>query len=85
MEALAAPLLSFLAADDERLARFFALTGLDPGGLRAASRSSDFAEALFSYLGTDEPLLLAFAAENELDPADIAALTLAATAPPDEG
>ena len=84
MEALAAALLSFLAADDERLARFFALTGLDPGGLRAASRSSDFAEALFSYLGTDEPLLLAFAAENGLDPSDIAALTLAATAPRDE-
>ena len=82
MEGLAAPLLSFIASDPARFERFLALTGFDLDSLRVASRSSGFTESLWAYLGGDESLLLGFAAEQGLDPAEVAALAMAAIAPP---
>ena len=83
-EALAAPLLSFLASDPARFERFLAPTGFDLASLRAASRSSEFAESLWAYLASDEPLLLLFAAEHELEPSEVSALAVSAAAPPFE-
>ena len=66
--ALAVAVLGFLAADPDRLTRFFALTGLDPATLRATAATPAFARAVLSYLGSDETLLVAFARDGGLDP-----------------
>ena len=60
-EQIAAEILGFLAAESERLARFFALTGLDPTEIRAAAGRRGFADAVLSYVGSDESVLIAFA------------------------
>lgn len=53
--------------------RFLALTGVDPGDVRALSQESGFQLALLDHVAADEPLLLAFAADQELDPEQILA------------
>ena len=60
-EAVAAEVLAFLAADPDRLGRFLALTGIDPGQIREVARERAFLAAVLDYLVADEPLLLAFA------------------------
>lgn len=70
-QAMAVAVLTFLAADPERLGRFFSLTGLDPATLRATSTTPSFARAMLAYLGADETLLVAFAHEAGFDPADV--------------
>lgn len=70
-QALAVTVLTFLAADPERLSRFFSLTGLDPASLRATSATPSFARAILCYLGDDETLLVAFAHEAGLDPVEV--------------
>lgn len=70
-QALAVAVLTFLAADPERLSRFLALTGLDPATLRSTAATPAFARAVLSYLGNDEDLLVAFAREAGLDPAHV--------------
>jgi hypothetical protein len=61
-DALAVAALSFLAADDERLMRFLALSGLDVGQLRQAAAEAGFLAGVLAYLVGDEALLLNFAA-----------------------
>ena len=68
---LAIAALGFLAADEERLARFLALTGLGPQSLRAAAGEPGFLLSVLEHVVADEDLLVAFADENEIDPQDV--------------
>jgi hypothetical protein len=69
--------LVFLAADDERMGRFLALTGVDPGEMRALAQEEGFQLALLDHLCGDEPLLLAFAQEEGLAPEVVVAARVA--------
>ncbi len=79
-DALAADILAFLAADDERLGRFFALTGLDAAGLREAAATRTLTGATLAYLAEDDVLLVAFARHATLDPATVGRWLQAETA-----
>jgi Protein of unknown function (DUF3572) len=68
---LAVAALMFIAADDERLATFLALSGIGPDSLRAAARDPDFLLGVLDHVAGDEALLVAFAEHSEIDPADI--------------
>jgi hypothetical protein len=70
-QALAIEVLSYLAAEPERLERFITLSGLDLGDLRAAAAEPGFFVAILDFLAADEPLLLSFAANSGRDPAAI--------------
>jgi len=75
--------LGFLAADEERLERFLALSGLGPHNLRKAAADPAFLGAVLDYVVGDEPLLLAFAGNSGLRPTDVArARETLAGAPP---
>lgn len=74
VEALSAPILQFLAEDDERFGRFLDSTGLTVATLRGASASAGFAESLFDYLGSDERLMVGFAQATNHRVEDLAAL-----------
>jgi Protein of unknown function (DUF3572) len=65
---LAITALGFLAGDQERLARFLALTGLESQSLRAAAREPGFLLGVLDHVASDDDLLLAFAEENGIDP-----------------
>ena len=70
---LAISALAHIAADDERLQRFLAVTGLDPASLRSEAGKPGFASGVLDYLCADEALLVGFAAEQGLAPEAIAA------------
>jgi len=70
---LVAGALGLLAEDDERLERFFALTGLTPQTLRQATTGPGFASALLDYIVTEDDLVLALAARLKVAPQEIAA------------
>ena len=67
-EDMAVAALTFIAQDDERLGRFLALSGLEPGNLREAATEPSFLVGVLDYLSSDEALLLAFAANFQIDP-----------------
>lgn len=67
-EAIAIAALSYLAGDPEALGRFFALTGIDPSGLRAAAHETGFLAGVLDYFASDESLLMAFAEARRLPP-----------------
>jgi hypothetical protein len=67
-EALGLDILQRLVADPERLGRFFALSGLDPGSIRKAAASPGFVPAILDYVASDEELLVAIAGELDLPP-----------------
>lgn len=71
-ETTAIAALGFLAADESRLERFLALSGLGPHNLRRAAADAGFLTAVLDYLVADEGLLVAFAAEQGLEPAIVA-------------
>ena len=71
-EVLAAQVFAALAADESRLARFFALTGLRPDTIRAAVASPDFLIAVLDHVAGDEGLLIDLAREIEVKPETIA-------------
>jgi hypothetical protein len=73
-DGLAVAILTFLAAEPERLSRFLDLTGLTPATLRAAASGTAFEEALVDHLRTDDRLLLAFASAQGIDPGRLHAL-----------
>ena len=81
LEELAGDALSFLAADSERLRRFFDITGLSVATLRHAAATPGFAASLLDYIAADERCLVAFAAETGRDPAELSALHQALSAP----
>ena len=62
-----------LAADDERMGRFLAPTGLQPGTIRDASASPGFLPAILDHVCGDERLLVAIAGEIGAEPDEIAA------------
>lgn len=69
--------LAFLAADDDRIAKFLGLTGITADDLVAQARTSTMLLAVLEHLAQDESLLLVFAAEAGLPPERIvAAITL---------
>ena len=70
-ESLAIQALNYLATEPERLARFLALSGLDPGSIRSAAAESGFLAGVLAHLGEDESLLVAFAAEAGVTPAEV--------------
>ncbi len=70
-ESLAIQALNFLAEDPARLARFLALSGLDPGSIRSAAAESGFLAGVLEHLGNDEALLVAFAADAGVRPAEV--------------
>jgi hypothetical protein len=81
---LAIAALTFIAADDERLGTFLALSGIGPESLRAAARAPDFLVGVLDHVAGDEALLIAFAEHGEIDPADVVrARDLLAGGPPE--
>jgi len=53
--------LGFLAADETRLERFLALSGLGPHNLRRAAADPTFLTSVLDYVAGDERLLVEFA------------------------
>jgi uncharacterized protein DUF3572 len=70
-ETTAISALGFLAADEVRLERFLALSGLGPDNLRRAAAAPGFLVAVLDYILADERLLVAFAASEGVDPSSI--------------
>jgi hypothetical protein len=60
--------LGFLAADEERLARFLAASGTDAETLREQAGSHDLAVAILDFMLSDEMLLLEFCDHESIDP-----------------
>ena len=71
-ESTAIAALGFLAAEESRLERFLALSGLGPHNLRQAAADPGFLAAVLDYVAGDEALLVAFAAQEGMNPADFA-------------
>lgn len=65
---LALRALAWLAQDDERVARFLALTGLDGTEVRKLIGDRAFQLAVLDHLASDEAMLLAFAGAESLPP-----------------
>jgi Protein of unknown function (DUF3572) len=72
-ESLAIQGLQHIAGDSELLARFLALSGIDPQDLREAASSPAFLSGVMDFFMGDEPALLAFAASIGEAPETIAA------------
>jgi len=71
-EAIALRGLAFLAAEQARLARFLAVTGMDPAELRARADTLELSCAVLEHLAGDESLLLVFAATCGIAPEKVA-------------
>jgi len=67
-ETLALQALGYLAADEDRLLRFLAVTGLSPQELRDRSGDPMFLAGVLDHMLTDDALIVAFAEENALPP-----------------
>ncbi len=70
-EALAIQVLGFIAEDSERLTRFFAVTGIDPGGIREQIGSPGFLAGVLGYLASDEKLASEFIGYAPCAPDDV--------------
>ena len=70
--AIAAEAVRFLAADEQRIERFMALSGADPETIRAGLANDAFLAGVLDHMLQDEGLLLAFAEAAGLDPDDTA-------------
>ena len=84
VDKMAVKALGFLAADTDRLGRFFDITGLTVQTLRQAAGTPGFDSSLLDYLGSDEALLRAFADQNGYDPAEVDAVRMALSGQNDE-
>ena len=67
-EAVALSALAYITGDEEVLGRFLALSGLEPGTIRAAAASPGFLAAVLDYVASDEPLLIALAKALDTKP-----------------
>lgn len=65
---LALRAFGFIAASDERVDRFLALTGLDPNEMRGLLGDPGFHLAVLDHFAGDERLLLAFTEAEGLSP-----------------
>ena|ERR1700693_5102187 len=70
-ETLAIQALSFLATEPEQLSRFLALSGIDPGAIRAVAAEPEFLAGVLAHLAQDDALLVRFAAEAGVKPAAV--------------
>jgi hypothetical protein len=70
-ETIAAQGLAFLAEDADRLARFFAASGLASADVRARADTPELLAAVLEYLGEDESALLVFAAGARIAPESV--------------
>jgi len=68
---LAIVALGFIARDTEELSRFLALTGIDPGAIRAAAEEPGFLAGVLAYISGNERTLLAFATHASVAPEEI--------------
>ncbi len=64
--------LGFLAANDDRIAKFLGLTGIAPSDLIAGAQTPPMLIAVLEHLAQDESLLLVFASEAGIAPEQIA-------------
>lgn len=60
-EVLALQGVSFLASDDDRIAKFVATSGVDIDALRQDVNTADVLAGVMDYILADEELVLAFA------------------------
>lgn len=67
-ETLALQALGYLAADEDRLCRFLAATGLTPQELRQRAGDPVFLAGVLDHLLTDDALIVAFAESAALPP-----------------
>ena len=70
-EDIAVKALTLLTRDQERLARFLALTGLGPETVRAAAGSPGFLRAVLDHVAGHEDLLVGLADEMGTRPETI--------------
>jgi hypothetical protein len=68
---LAVTALGFIAGTPEELSRFLALTGIEPGAIRAAATEPGFLGGVLTYIAGNERTLVAFAAQAGLAPEEI--------------
>lgn len=73
---LTARILSFLAADDDRLRDFLDTTGLTPETIRVVASTASFAKATVDYILDDDFRIMAFAAFSEVPPDCVVQLRL---------
>jgi hypothetical protein len=80
---LAISALGFIAGAPLELSRFLALTGIDPGAIRAAAAEPGFLGGVLAYIAGNERTLLAFAAKAGVAPEEVekARLVLAGAEP----
>lgn len=67
-QALAIDVLAWIAGDEDMLARFLAISGLNIENLRAASSEPGFLAGVLGFLMSHEPTLLAYCDARETDP-----------------
>ncbi|MBF9234079.1 DUF3572 domain-containing protein [Microvirga alba] len=67
-ESVAVAAFTYLTADEERLSRFLALSGLSADSIRSAASAPGFFAAILDYVASDEPLLLDLAKELNTKP-----------------
>jgi hypothetical protein len=70
-EIIAIEALGWLAADEGRLERFLAISGLGPQNLRKAASEPPFLTAILDYLASNEALLVDFAHHSGRSPEDV--------------
>jgi Protein of unknown function (DUF3572) len=71
-EDIAVKALIHLAGDDVLLSRFLALTGMEPGHLRAAAAQPGFLAEVLAFFAADDASLLALAGASSVPPERIA-------------
>jgi hypothetical protein len=85
LDGLAGDALTYLAAEPERLDRFFAVTGLTVRTLRDAAGTPAFTAHLLDYMASDARRFVAFAEASGRDPAAVEAIRAALTPSRDDG
>lgn len=68
---VAVEVLAWLASDSELLARFLALTGVEPEQIRRAASDPGFMSAMLDFIMAHEPTALEFCAASGRTPEDL--------------
>ena len=84
-DSLAADVLTFLAADRDRLGSFLGATGFDPVTLRQSAADPSFIDGVLDYVMSDDALLVEFASHLGRAPALVAEAIGRRRAGPTEG
>lgn len=67
-EAIAISAVGFLAADNERIGRFMAVSGIEPADLASQIGNRSFLAGILDYILSDETLLFLFCDYADLNP-----------------